>query len=91
MIILITYDITSPRRLTALNKYLKEYGLNSQKSVFECPIDNNGLGRIRRWCKGNLDLEHDSVRIYKICSACLDKAVAVGLSSPTPRNGFMVV
>ncbi|MBP9021489.1 MAG: CRISPR-associated endonuclease Cas2, partial [Syntrophobacterales bacterium] len=33
MIVLVTYDITDPKRLQNLHKFLKEYGLNTQKSV----------------------------------------------------------
>ena len=35
MIVLITYDITSPKRLIKLHDFLKDFGLNTQKSVFE--------------------------------------------------------
>ena len=75
MIVLVTYDITEPRRLQRLHKFLKEFGLNTQKSVFECDIDEAGLKTIRRYCRESLDLSTDSVRIYKICSGCLRKVV----------------
>jgi len=63
MIVLVTYDITNPRRLRKTHKFLKEFGLNTQKSVFECDIDEVALKRIRRFCKESLDLSSDSVRI----------------------------
>ena len=43
MITLITYDITEPKRLVKLHKFLKEFGFNTQKSVFECDIDDEAV------------------------------------------------
>ena len=39
MITLITYDIADPKRLNNTRHFLKEFGLRTQKSVFECDID----------------------------------------------------
>jgi len=73
MISLITYDITDPKRLRNMHKFLKEFGINTQKSVFECDIDEAALKTIRVYCRENLDLAEDQVRIYKICSRCVNK------------------
>jgi CRISPR-associated protein Cas2 len=78
MIVLITYDITGPTRLRKLHGFLKEFGLNTQKSVFECDIDDPGIKIIRTYCKDNLDLSSDSVRIYKICDRCINKVIISG-------------
>jgi CRISPR-associated protein Cas2 len=78
MIILITYDITDPKRLKKIHRFLKEFGINTQKSVFECDMDNKGLKKIRHYCKNFLDLNTDSVRIYKICSGCINKVMLSG-------------
>jgi CRISPR-associated endoribonuclease Cas2 len=56
MIVLVTYDITDPKRLNRTHKFLREFGLNTQKSVFECDIDREGIKRIRVYCKENLDI-----------------------------------
>ena len=77
MITFITYDITDPGRLVKTHKFLKEFGINTQKSVFECDIDEPALKKIRRYCRDNLDLSSDAVRIYRICLPCMNK---VGLS-----------
>ena len=78
MITLVTYDITDPKRLNGTRHFLKEFGLRTQKSVFECDIDDAGIKQIRAYCKTNLDLMTDSVRIYKICSRCINKVVISG-------------
>jgi len=91
MITLITYDITDPKRLKKLHKFLKEFGINTQKSVFECDLDRLGLKRIRSYCKTFLDLNTDSVRIYKICSSCINKVVLSGQGMKITNLEYQVV
>ncbi|MBW1741724.1 MAG: CRISPR-associated endonuclease Cas2 [Deltaproteobacteria bacterium] len=91
MIVLVTYDITSPRRLRKMHDFLKDFGLNTQKSVFECDIDEEGLKIIRAYCKDNLDISSDSVRIYKICSRCINKVVISGQGLKVTQLDYTVV
>lgn len=91
MIVLITYDITDPKRLKKIHAFLKEFGFNTQKSVFECDIDDVALKTIRRYCKYNLDLSSDSVRIYKICSRCIKKVIISGLGLKITQLDYLVV
>lgn len=91
MIVLVTYDITCPKRLKKTHDFLKDYGLNTQKSVFECAIDERGIQAIRRFCKENLDLGSDSVRIYKICSHCINKVMISGQGMKVTNLDYMVV
>jgi CRISPR-associated protein Cas2 len=91
MITLVTYDITEPKRLNDLRKFLKEFGLRTQYSVFECDIDDIALKRIRAYCRDNLDLGKDSVRIYKICNRCMDKVVISGTGLKVTQLEYMVV
>ncbi|SHK23646.1 CRISPR-associated protein Cas2 [Desulfatibacillum alkenivorans DSM 16219] len=91
MITLITYDITEPKRLQRLNKFLKEFGENTQYSVFECDLDADGLARIRQYCSQKLDLINDSVRIYKICSRCMQKVEISGQGLKITQLDYTVV
>jgi len=77
MITFVTYDITDPKRLVKTHRFLKEFGINTQKSVFECDIDEIALKKIRLYCGETLNLSSDAIRVYKICSRCIKK---VGLS-----------
>jgi len=74
----ITYDIVENRTRTRFRKFLKELGLPSQRSVFECRLDARELRRIREYCREYLDLENDSVRIYRVCNRCMARAVVQG-------------
>lgn len=91
MITLITYDITEPRRLNQLRYFLKEFGLRTQKSVFECDIDDAAIKRIRSYCRANLDLASDSVRIYRICNRCINKVVISGQGLKVTQMDYMIV
>lgn len=91
MITFITYDITDPGRLKKTNAFLKEFGLNTQKSVFECDIDDVALKRIRRYCKDNLNVSSDAVRIYKICSGCMNKVSLSGLGLKITDLDYAVI
>ncbi len=91
MITLVTYDITEPKRLRNLHKFLKEFGINTQKSVFECDLDRLALKKIRNYCKNSLDLDTDSVRIYKICSRCINKVVLSGQGMKITNLEYQVI
>lgn len=91
MISLITYDITDPKRLIKMHAFLKDYGLNTQKSVFECDIDDMALKTIRTFCRDMLDLKTDQVRIYKICSRCMDKVSISGQGLKITRLDYAVI
>jgi CRISPR-associated protein Cas2 len=91
MITLITYDITDPKRLNNTRHFLKEFGLRTQKSVFECDIDDVAIKKIRTYCRDNLDLKKDSVRIYKICNNCMRKVVLSGLGLKLTQLDYMVI
>jgi CRISPR-associated protein Cas2 len=91
MISLITYDITDPKRLRRMHKFLKEYGLNTQKSVFECDIDDIALKSIRKFCRVELDLADDQVRIYKICSRCINKVTISGQGLKITQLDYTVI
>lgn len=91
MIILVTYDIVDDRTRARVHRFLKEFGLNTQKSVFECPVDAEAIGRIREFCHHVLDPEEDSVRIYRICSRCAQQVAVSGLGLVLTRLDYAVV
>ena len=91
MISMITYDITNPKRLRKMHAFLKDYGSNTQKSVFECDIDDTALKAIREFCREMLDLDTDQVRIYKICSRCINKVTISGQGLKITQLDYAVI
>lgn len=74
----VVYDIACNRRRTRFHKFLKEIGIRSQRSVFECRLDPREIREIRLYCRDHLDLEKDAVRIYRVCATCMTKACIQG-------------
>lgn len=78
MVGIVVYDIVRNRHRARLRRFLKEIGIHAQKSVFECRLDDQEIRAIRRFCLKTLDLDEDSVRIYRVCEHCYEKAIIQG-------------
>lgn len=64
---LICYDITSPRRIQKVHKYLKKQGgLPLQKSVFAWLGDDHRLEKLTKRLQHMLNAKEDDLRIYPI-------------------------
>jgi CRISPR-associated protein Cas2 len=91
MIVLIAYDISSNKKRGRLHKFLKEFGLNTQKSVFECELDKEGLAHIASFAGKLIDPDTDSVRMYRICAGCMRKVRISGQGIKITQMDFMIV
>lgn len=90
MLAIIAYDISCNRARARLHKFLKEYGLNTQKSIFECQVDLDALRIIVTTAKTLLNPETDSLRIYRICSQCQKRVTVSGLGIKVKNLDFMI-
>lgn len=91
MLAMIAYDISSNRKRGRLHRLLKEFGLNTQKSVFECDIDEAGLSRLVANVKELVDPETDSFRIYRLCAGCQRKVAVSGQGIKLVSLDFLVI
>ncbi|MDD2366196.1 MAG: CRISPR-associated endonuclease Cas2 [Desulfuromonadaceae bacterium] len=91
MNVLISYDISSNKKRARLHRFLKEFGLNTQKSVFECELDEAGLSHIISYCRQLINPGTDSVRMYRICVRCLRKVQISGLGIKITQLEYMIV
>jgi len=91
MNVLISYDISSNKKRAKLHRFLKEFGLNTQKSVFECELDEEGLKKIVSYCRALINPCTDSVRMYRICVRCLRNVRISGLGIKITQLEFMIV
>lgn len=91
MIVLVTYDISDNRTRGRLHKFLKEFGLNTQRSVFECDLDGKGLARLVAVARGLIDADTDSVRFYRLCASCQRKVTISGLGLKVTQLDFLIV
>lgn len=77
MHVLVAYDISNNKSRTKLYKYLKDRGLHSQKSVFECDMQPDDIKKVYNYAKGLME-ENDSLVIYRLCKRCSKKACILG-------------
>ena len=71
MEVLITYDVATDslegrRRLRRVAKVCEGFGQRVQKSVFECVVNAVELEQVLHRLRKEIDLEHDSLRIYRL-------------------------
>ncbi len=91
MLALISYDIVENRTRSRFHRFLKEFGLNTQKSIFECEIDHFALKRIKEYAQKHLDAELDSLIIYALCRQCQGKVAVSGQGIKLLTTDFMVI
>ncbi len=70
MFYLVSYDISDDKRRLKLAKAIKDFGDRVQYSVFECILDENLFMKITNRITSIIDMEKDSVRIYRMCGSC---------------------
>lgn len=65
----ICYDITEPRRLRRIHRYLRRWGVPLQYSVFYCQLNKREKKAIAARLREKIDSVTDDVRIYGIQGA----------------------
>lgn len=71
MLIIVTYDVSTEtsagrKRLRRVAKACERVGQRVQKSVFECTVDDMQFEQLERELLGEIDLEQDNLRFYRI-------------------------
>ncbi len=90
MFILVSYDITDDKVRFRLARTLKDFGKRVQRSVFEADLDEAELGRLRKKLeKVALDSD-DSIRLYRLCEACL-KTVKIWGAGEVTKDPEVVI
>ena len=86
---LITYDVTLDKARDRVARRLLDDAQRVQKSVFEAPhLEPNRFLRLRSDLEGLIDPQTDSLRYYRLCTACAKRTehvgTGVGLLLPDP-------
>lgn len=66
LFVLVIYDIIDNKRRTKFAKHLCGYGFRVQKSAFEALLEEAQLRKLEREIPTMIDLEEDSIRIYRM-------------------------
>jgi CRISPR-associated protein Cas2 len=76
---MLTYDITNDKLRTKIHRYLRNYGLNTQYSVFEMIVTDIELRKIVAYLSNVVPLDPgDNVRLYDICKSCSRNITKLG-------------
>jgi CRISPR-associated protein Cas2 len=86
----IAYDITSDRRRRKVHKSLCGFGEWTQYSLFECHLSEKELLLLRGKLEKLLEPDEDSLRLYPLCGACVEKVETMGSRAPEERRVFIV-
>lgn len=90
--LLIFYDLTDNRVRTEIHQFLQNYGINSQKSLFEVQCDAARKKEILRFLKEREpEGEGESILIYEVCRKCLGKCRCSGNSPGLDFKPYQVL
>lgn len=91
MHVLVAYDITDDHLRGKIFSFLKEKGVHSQRSVFECETDPESLRNLLRFLK-KYDLgERDSIVLYPLCRRCARKVRVMGQGCTLAERDWMII
>ena len=91
MLVLVAYDISSPRRLAKVARLMKNYGGRVQKSVFEGDISHEELEDLKMYLSEIELISSDSIRLYRLCGECIKKIQLYGQGEVTRDKDFYIV
>jgi CRISPR-associated protein Cas2 len=86
----IAYDITNNRRRTKVHKALCGFGRWTQYSLFECFLTPRQRIQLRQRLDDLIDPTEDSVRVYPLCTACVERTETVGAPPPEDPDLFLI-
>lgn len=87
----LAYDIHDDKRRAKIAKLMESMGARVQGSVFEAYLTPKELETLTRKALRLLRKDQDSVRVYYLCRACLEKIKTHGQGQVTPAPGLMIV
>lgn len=87
----LAYDIVEDKRRQKIAKLCEAVAERVQDSVFEGYFTPEELQKLDKKVKRIFKKEEDSLRIYRLCSACHDKIQMHGAGKATPPPGVRIV
>jgi CRISPR-associated protein Cas2 len=82
MLVLVVYDVPNDRRRVKLANFLEGYGRRVQKSVFECFLSLEEMGKLHGKVRKRVKPEEDNVRFYWIAADAVPRTLTIGSLPP---------
>lgn len=86
MTYLISYDISEPKRLKEIAKFLENTGYRIQESVFQCGLDEEEYPKVRSWLLNHIEKNEGSLMIFPVCAKCIQSVIPLGLPYLFPER-----
>lgn len=74
---LVSYDISNPKRLRRVARALEGFGVRLQYSVFECPLDEMRLAKLRAALQPLLKHDEDQVLFVSLGPSANDASLVI--------------
>lgn len=74
---LVSYDIGNPKRLRKVARTLEGFGVRLQYSVFECPLDDMRLARLKAELQDLLNHDEDQVLFVSLGPSANDATLII--------------
>jgi len=88
---LLCYDVKNAARLRKVAKIMEGNGYRVQKSVFEAFLTADELETLTVRLNDVLDMEADTVRIYRICESCNKEIRIVGAGEQVEIVPYIII
>lgn len=94
MLVVITYDVNTEttagrKRLRQVAKICERYGIRVQNSVFEVEVDAAHLAVLKAELIKRINIEQDSVRIYRLGNSYEHKIETLGKTPIVQAGGAL--
>lgn len=87
----LVYDIVNDRRRNRLHRTLKDYGTAVQRSVFEFDLSPKEADAMMERVEKLISPEEDTVRLYRLCAACLTDVRILGEGTLSLDPDFYII
>jgi CRISPR-associated protein Cas2 len=74
---LVSYDISNPKRLRKVARSLEGFGVRLQYSVFECPLDDMRLAKLKAELQGLVNHDEDQVLFVSLGPSVSDATLVI--------------
>ncbi len=91
MLVVVSYDIVDTKMRTRLAKKLLNFGTRVQYSVFECSLTKQKIKEMKKETLKFVDLEKDSLRIYRLCESCAGQIESFGIKKGWEEQDDQVI
>lgn len=87
----IAYDVCCNKNRSRIFRILKELGINSQRSVFECELSPEELRLLFARLSEFISPETDSLLMYPLCRRCASGVQILGQGIPLVHTDWEVI